>query len=56
MGKPVAEVHVLRSVQRSWNKGNKKLIKGTRNSFTSISAVRGGPGRISILYWMRLGM
>ena len=23
---------------------------------TSISAVRGGPGRISILYWMRLGM
>ena len=29
-------------------------VKGNKKLFTSISAVR-GPGRISILYWMRLG-
>ena len=31
-------------------------VKGNKKLFTSISTVRGGPGRISILYWMRPGM
>ena len=40
------------SLNSTWPLGK----KGTRNSFTSISTVRGRPGRISMLYWMRLGM
>ena len=31
-------------------------VKGNKKLFYSISTVRGGPGRISILYWMRLRM
>jgi len=31
-------------------------VKGNKKLFYSISTVRGGPGRISILYWMRLGL
>ena len=30
--------------------------KKTRNSFINISTARGGPRRISILYWMRLAV